>query len=106
MSSAAVKFYKITTDNTDLNKVQDNLIRTLNPVFNTPILNGSILQNVALVAGSNIVNHKLGRDLLGWKIVRQRAAANIYDNQDNNLTPSKNLLLISDAPVIVDIYVF
>lgn len=78
----------------------------LNPIVNNPANNSLILKNQALVIGSNVINHKLGRKLQGWKLVRVRAAANIYDNQDFNQMPQLTLYLVSDADVVVDIEVF
>lgn len=101
-----IKLQKQPTQDPDLNKVQDNLIRTLNPVFNTPIMGGNLLQQIPLKIGSNSVNHKLGRTLVGWYLTRKRGSADIYDNQDNNIVPASTLLLISDTDIIVDIYVF
>lgn len=103
---SAVKFFKLITQDKDLNSVQDNLVRSLNPVFNTPILFGNLLTEIPLLTGLNTINHKLGRTLTGWIIVRKRASADIYDNQDTNASPASTLLLTSSAPVLVDIYVF
>lgn len=100
------KFFKVNTSDKELNQIQDNLVRTLNPVIETPILGGTLLQSVALVTGSNVINHKLGRKLIGWVVSRQRSAANIYDDQDNNSTPQLNLILVTSADVILDIYCF
>lgn len=97
-------FSKLTTTDPDLNKVQDNLVRTLTPVFSTPVLGGSLIKSVQLVAGSNTINHNLGRVLIGWELSRQRGPASIYDNQDNNPSPNLSLILISSAAVSVDIY--
>lgn len=99
-------FTKLITHDPDLNKVQDTLVRTLNPVFNTPILGGNLIQGAILKTGFNAINHKLGRTLVGWIIVRQRAAASIYDDQDFNTVPAQTLILVTDAPVTVDIYCF
>lgn len=100
------RFFKINTEDSNINRIQDNLVRTLNPVFNTPILGGNILQNIPLIVGTNAINHKLGRALQGWYLVRKRGPAEIYDTQDANTTPTKTLLLITDTDVVVDIYVF
>lgn len=78
----------------------------LNPLLAAPQNNSSILRSVSLVVGANVVNHLLGRPLQGWKIVRQRAAASIYDTQDSNQTPALTLQLTSSAAVSVDIEVF
>lgn len=100
------KFNVIQTSDQDLMTVQQNLTRTLNPIFNTNTLGGNILSNVALTTGSNTINHKLGRVLSGWQIIRQRAAASIFDTQDSNQTPALTLTLTSSAPVVCDLYVF
>jgi hypothetical protein len=100
------KFQVINTDTPDLSTVQQNLVRTLNPIFNTQTLGGNLLSSISLIMGSNAINHKLGRTLTGWQIVRQRAAASIYDTQDTNSSPTLTLTLNSSAPVVVDLYVF
>lgn len=101
-----VKFQVVQSSNQDLMTVQQNLTRTLNPIFNTNTLGGNILQGISLNTGTNIINHKLGRNLSGWQIVRQRAAASIFDTQDTNQTPNLTLTLTSSAPVVCDLYVF
>lgn len=78
----------------------------LNPMLDNAVLKGLLLQDVQLVSGSNTINHGLGRQLQGWIIVRQRAQASIYDTQDANTMPNLTLLLTSDNPVMVNIYVF
>jgi hypothetical protein len=78
----------------------------LNPVLLNPANSGIILKGIKLVIGNNAINTTLGRVLQGWSVVRQRSAASIYDNQDNNQNPSLTLLLVSDAAVTVDLEVF
>lgn len=88
-----------------------DLLRTkwaqiLNPFIANPSLQSSLLKNVFLINGTTVINHKLGRALVGWRIVRKRASANIFDDQDSNQTPSLTLILTSDAGVSVDLEVF
>jgi hypothetical protein len=99
------KFQKITTSDRVTNQIQDNITKVVNPLTNIPLNSGSLLQSVSLVSGVNSVNHKLGRALVGWFIVRQRAAASVYDTQDTNLTPTLTLILVSSANVVVDLFV-
>lgn len=95
------------TPDRTLTLLQSNWATLLNPVLAQPIVQGQVLENVALVTGNNVVNHKLGRKLQGWWIVRQRGvAASFYDTQDSNPTPGVNLYLHSSAAVSVDIFVF
>lgn len=100
------KFNVIQTSNTDLQTVQQALVRTLTPVFNTPNLGGNLLTGQVLAVGVNTINHGLGRNLNGWSIVRQRAQANIWDSQDSNKMQNLTLILNSTAAVTVDLYVF
>lgn len=99
-------FSVISTPDQSLQLVQQQLVRTLNPVFATPTLGGNLLTNQSLGIGTNSINHGLGRTLNGWQIVRQRAEARIWDSQDNNKTPTLTLSLNSDSIVSVDLYVF
>lgn len=78
----------------------------LDPIIANPLSNSIILKNVSLAAGTNVVNHKLGRVLQGWNSTRIRAAATIYDLQDTNQTPGLTLVLVASAPVIIDLAVF
>jgi hypothetical protein len=78
----------------------------LDPIISYPPNSGLILQNIKLNAGSNIINHKLGQKLQGWKIIRQRASASIYDDQDNNNMPDLTLILVSSAPTTIDLECF
>jgi len=79
----------------------------INPLLSNPAANPTILKNVQLVNGNNVVNHLLGQPLQGWKIRRMRSNfAEIYDTQDSNQTPSLTLNLHSSANVVVDIEVY
>lgn len=78
----------------------------LNPLLANPLAQGQLLKSVSLVSGSNSINHKLGRKLQGWIIVRLRASATVYDTQDANQSPAVTLQLTASAPVTVDLWVF
>jgi hypothetical protein len=78
----------------------------LNPLLGNPLNNASVLKNVSLLTGTNVVNTLLGRTLQGWSVVRQRGPASIYDTQDTNQSPALTLVLVSSADVSVDLLVF
>ena len=100
------KLQRIQTGDRVLNMIQDNVSNILDPYSSKEILQGQILQNVALISGANNVVHKLSRPLIGWFIVRQRSAGTVYDTQDTNTQPSLFLTLVASANMSVDIYVF
>lgn len=90
----------------NLDQVQSNVAEILEPISAVPLTRGFILSGVVLASGDNHVNHKLGRALTGWFVVRKRAAADIYDKQDVNSSPALDLVLHATAAVTVDLFVF
>jgi hypothetical protein len=78
----------------------------LDQLLSNATLKGSLLPGIVLTSGSNTVNHKLGRQLQGWIVVGQNAAATFYDQQASNKTPATTLLLVASAQVTVNLYVF
>ena len=100
------KLSKVQSTDDVLNRVQDGLIRSLNPVLGNQILQGQLLQSVSLATGLNTINHKLGRDLVGWFITRLRANSIVWDSQDTNQSSNLTLILNASAPVVIDLWVF
>lgn len=90
----------------NLPMMQTKWAQELDPIISNELLQGNILSNISLVTGTNVINHKLGRNLLGWYTTRVRAAVTLYDQQDTNQTPNLTLVLIASAPAIVDLAVF
>lgn len=97
----------------DLNQVQSNIIAAVQPYLNKPLASGLLIQSVSLVTGQNVINHYLARALQGWFVVRQRAQAQIYDQQDSSETPTVTLTLVvptvgftKTSPLVVDLLVF
>ena len=104
---ATKKFKTLSSKDNELNRVQDNISDAMDPLLRDPWANYNILTDIKLTAGiDNQVNHKLGRKLIGWTIVRIRSEANVSDNQDINLSPQLTLILRTSADVVVDIRVF
>lgn len=90
----------------NFSEVQTKWRGILNPFISNPSLQSVILPKISLLEGSNTVNHTLGRNLTGWRIIRQRGSATIYDTQDVNSSPNLTLLLNASANVVVDLECF
>lgn len=98
---------KLQSEDPVVNKLQDALKLTVNPLLLNPLLNGHLLEDVELSGNvQNIIQHKLGRDLKGWIICRQDALAGIYDMQSTNTTPDKTLIMVSTIATTVSLWVF
>lgn len=86
--------------------LQQKWASIINPFLSNPSNGSSILSAIPLVSGKNVINHKLGRKLQGYRIILKSAGANIYDNQTSNQMPDLTLILVSDVTVTVSIEVF
>lgn len=89
-----------------LPQMQSTWSTLIEPIISNQINQGSLLTNVNLISGTTIVNHKLGRKLVGWIIVGIDGAATVYDNQATNQTPQLTLSLTSNAAVSCNLWVF
>lgn len=87
-------------------QLQTKWASILNPVLGNPLVNGQMIDNISLINGTTIVNHKLGRKLQGWFIVGIDAAATVHDNQASNQTPQLTLSLTSNAAATCNLWVF
>lgn len=94
------------TGDKNLTLLQNSWSSLINPLLRNPSLLTNILSQVVLTTGDNTINHLLGRKLQGWRIVRQRGPATIYDNQETNQSPELTLLLVVSQTVTCDIEVF
>jgi len=100
-------FKKIDIEDKVIARFQDNVEQAISQLPSTDIVQGRLVKDVSLLSASTVkVSHKLGRPVVGWFIVRQRASAIIWDSQDSNSTPSLTLDLKCSANVVVDLWVF
>ena len=94
----------IMTKDQDLNLLQTRYRSLINPVLDNPLLKGNLIDGVVLTIGStNVLNHKLSRNQLGYIITDQNATARIYRAAPLN---EKTLTLASDAAVTISLLVF
>lgn len=92
------------TANKDLTLLQTNWATQLNPVLANTILQGLQINNIVLVANTPlVVNHMLSRNMLGWIIVDQNAAASIYRTKPFN---NQTITLEANANVTVNIWCY
>ena len=95
------------TQSKDLSMLQTNWAQQLNPVIELPTNQGVLLENVKLSTGDNVINHKLGRKLQGWQVVRmQDGFVQIYDKQNSNQMSNLTLVLNSSGTGTINLFVF
>jgi hypothetical protein len=93
----------IKTDNQAVDLLETKWKSELDPLLAKPLSSMSILPNVALVNGVNVINHLLGRTPQGWFFTDINAAATVFRSAAfSNLT----LTLTSNAACTVSLAVF
>lgn len=101
------KFKKLDIPDQIMSRLQDNVDSAINQLPSIQPIQGLLLRNISLSSsGANSVSHKLGRRLVGWQVVRQRASAIIWDSQDSNTSDDLILVLNCSANVTIDLWVF
>lgn len=83
--------------------MQNQWATQINPLIANPLNAVSVLKDIELINGVNVINHRLGNHQQGWFLVDKRGAAEIYRSAPFN---SLTLQLTSDAAVTVSIGVF
>lgn len=94
------------SDDVGLKQLQTAWAKILNPVIDNPAANPVYLKSVVLTSGANTIDHKLGRRLQGWIVVRQRGVSILYDTQDVNPLPNKTLQIMASSGVTVDLLLY
>lgn len=92
------------SSNTQFQLMQSKWASIINPIISLPLNNGpSLVKNITITTGNNVINHKLGRTPIGWIVIDQNANIDLYRNNEfNDLT----LTLNSTGAAIISLLVF
>ncbi len=65
----------------EFNSSQNQLEEVLTPITKSRIVDGVYLKSIDLThSADNLIEHKLGREPLGWVVVRKFAAIDVYES--------------------------
>lgn len=100
--------YRVTRTGEELTDRNLDDLATVTRQFTTkPGLDFELLEDIALTTGStNLVKHKLGRKVRGFRIVDANAASTYYRDTASTADLTNFLPLVVSANVTVDIEVF
>lgn len=100
-------FRKIFTDDPLQQRLQDSIAQSFAQFEKLPQLDSVIVKDITLSSTiDNLVEHKLGREIVGWQIIRQNANAVVYESSTINTTPSSFVILRASAACTVTILFF
>lgn len=104
---AISSFKKIYTQDQDLQRIQQNTQVVFDGILNQTIIQGNLLPSVSLSNGvDTIIQHKLGYRFTGWIIVNKNATGDVWNSSTVNNKPHQQIILQSDADLIVDLWIF
>ena len=84
---------QIDPQNESITQTQSNVNTAVKQIANSPIIDGVLIKNIDVGTTDTVINHKLGREPLGWIIVRKNEAGEIYESTTVNNNRDKFLLL-------------
>ena len=89
------------------NSAQDHIESVINPVLDSAIIDGVILEDIDLVStGFTSVEHKLGRKPRGYLVIRKSAAETVYEDVGDYDNRKLFIKLRASGSVTVNLWVF
>ena len=64
----------------EFNSLQDSIEQAVNPIIDSRIVDGVYIKEVDLSTADTFVEHKLGREPLGFIVVRKFAAGDVFES--------------------------
>ena len=105
-----IPFHRITSPTPDLNDVQLNIERFVEQLYKNPLTNAIMLSQVKIITGDNLINHGLGRNIIGIfpgvSTTSIPALKQISTFQGMKIDRSINFGLNSTSNATIDILVF
>ena len=89
------------------NNAQDHLEEVINPITDSQIIDGVILEDIALNSSTfTTIEHKLGRKPRGYLVIRKSAAQTVYEEAGDYDNRKLFIKLRASGTVTVNLWVF
>lgn len=97
-------FRKINTPDENLMRVQSAIAEVVDPLTRLPLLNTTLIQNVAIGTSPTAVAHGLNRQPLGFWVVDKTITTDVW--RSVSAAPGKLLMLQAGTATTISIIVF
>lgn len=95
----------ISPESYELDKVQRNVNDWTNQLTTNPLLSGTLIENITITTGNNVINHKLNRNIRGWIVTDTDSNITLYKASTQTI-PTRTLTLVSSGNGTVSLYIF
>lgn len=99
-------FERLQTPDVTLQALQDNIDSALSIVLKSKLIDGVLRSGVQLANGLNLVEHRLGREPLGFLIIAPEGNVAIWKDTATNAQPSKVIRIRTAGAVKTGLYFF
>jgi hypothetical protein len=107
MPSVFPKDLTLKADNPALDRMFGRIQLFFEKIAGQVILDGRYVDEVNLTSGvQNFIEHKLGRAVKGYIVVKNNAQCDIWDNEATNTNQDRFLVLRTSANAIVSLWIF
>ncbi len=89
----------------EIKRLQDNVIRAVNPISKVPTLDGVLIGPFSLTTSFQPIAHGLGRQYLGWQVTRNNASATVWEDFTWN-AQTASISMRASAACTVYLWVF
>lgn len=103
---STTRFFRKVMGGATSTQLQTNVEQAIAEVIRSPLLNGRLIEKVALTTDVTKVQHKLGRAIRGYIVVRNSTGAVLTDNLSTETSPELYLPLLADKATEVYLWVF
>lgn len=101
-----MQFSTFNTKDNDLNRLQANCSTAFSYLFNNILKDITLLENITLNTGPNMIETKLGKAVSGWIIVRIDSVSDIKEIEVSKNIADKFLNLHASVGCKVSILIF
>ena len=100
-------FKKIISQNTEINRIQDEVSRELNRLsFLNFFSSGKLIEEVVIGTSPTEITHGLGQTVRGWFLVKQDTNTTVWAPSTATATPNQTINLQASSACTVSLIVF
>lgn len=101
------EYVDVATSNPIQKALNDGVKNVFQSLYKNPLLRSpNLVTGISIGTSDTIINHRLGRPVVGYLICQSYAATNVYTSSTVNSNPNIQIILKASVATTVDILFF